>query len=80
MSGCRHKFVYSGLRFADGRRNRPGSGSVTTYYGHAYYCEKCLEARVEPTGAHGWNSYQPRLPDSTPASDSERKLLCGNDA
>lgn len=72
---CEHRFAYAGLRYADGGRNRPGSGAKDTYYGHAYFCEKCLTPRIEGAVSGDRNSYQERLPSSAPASDAERKLL-----
>lgn len=77
-AACDHRFVYGGLRYADGRTLRPGSGAVTTYYAHAYHCERCLEPRVEACDDNS-NSYQSRKPGSTPASHAERLLIIGGD-
>jgi hypothetical protein len=74
---CEHRFVYAGLRYVDGRMPRPGSGAVTTHYGHAYHCEACLEPRVEAVHDGDRNSYQPRLAGSQPASFREAQLLLG---
>ena len=72
---CDHRFTYAGLRFAHGSCPRPGTGATTTYYGHAYFCDRCLEPRIESADAGDRNSYQPILDGAVPASDRERALL-----
>ena len=39
---CNHDYTYGGVRFAYGKYNRPGSGSVSRYYAHYYFCKHCL--------------------------------------
>ena len=75
MADCEHKFVYKGLIWANGEWPLPGSGAAKTYYGDAYFCEKCLEPRVEKMSNLDSNSYAKRLDGSTPASDREYELL-----
>jgi hypothetical protein len=72
---CDHKFIYAGLRHANGDYPRPGSGASTTYYGHAYFCERCLEPRVERADFGDRCSYQKPLDGSAPASQREAELL-----
>lgn len=75
MGECDHRFVYAGFRYSDGANPRPGSGAVNTYYGQAYFCERCLETQVHRSAAGDRNSYQQRLEGATPASEQEREKL-----
>jgi hypothetical protein len=71
---CDHIFIASGVRYADGAYCRPGGSARRTYYGHAYFCQRCLATRVEPI-AGDWDSYQTRVPGSAPASQAEYDCL-----
>lgn len=71
---CGHKFIANGLRFATGAYSRPGGSARRVYYGHAYFCEKCLEVRIDPCDIE-MDSYRPILEGATPASEKEAKLL-----
>lgn len=42
-----HDFEYQGVQYAHGHGNRPGSGAVSRYYAHVYFCRRCLEKRYE---------------------------------
>lgn len=68
---CDHKFVYAGMRYADGVRPRPGSGARNRYYAHMYFCERFLEKRGELVRDIDDSTYEKVRFDATPASREE---------
>jgi hypothetical protein len=72
VSACEHRYVYAGVRYADGNYNLPGSGARRRYYAHWYYCEKCLAPHVEKIQGVEDNSYLKVKFDATPG---DPKLL-----
>jgi hypothetical protein len=61
---CDHRFVYEGIRYAEGQLNNPGGSARTRYYARAYFCQRCLERQFELMGAIG-DSYEPLRYDAT---------------
>ena len=66
MSECEHKFVYAGVRYAEGSELRPGGGAVNRYYAHVYFCESCLKRVGEPIKGIDESSYSPVRFHATP--------------
>lgn len=63
---CEHKFVYLGLVYSVGQWSLPGTGAKAVTYYDKYYCEKCLEIRLQNPRELG-NSYSPVLSGAIPA-------------
>jgi hypothetical protein len=65
-SDCDHKFVYSGVRYAEGSEPLPGTGAVARYYAHVYFCERCLQERGQPIRGPHNSSYFSVQHNATP--------------
>ena len=70
-----HKFVDGGTVYADGANPLPGSGATRRYYGALFFCEACLERRVEALTGIGESSYSAVRFGARPVTDVERSLL-----
>ena len=68
---CDHKFVYAGVRYAAGANPLPGSGARRLYYGHVYFCERCLEKRGEAIQGPEDSTYDKPRFDATPGTFDE---------
>jgi len=62
---CEHKYQYGGLLYWHAEYPMPGTGAKARHYADWFYCEKCLDRRLENERVVG-NSYDKPIEGAAP--------------
>lgn len=69
MTECEHKFVYGGIKYKIQQAPRGGTQYV---YFDWFFCEKCLEAKLQSLDKTSPAGYTGPLFDATPLQKEKR--------